>query len=133
MTLAECGELKKRLVGEKDLYKVQDYFFSFAEQGTLLTMGRPFDGERATKLLNVVSQACSRALNLAAVRVEAGLIEVGEYQMIHGPLTVNGKQGSLLYFEDIGTGLLTLLWDASKSGTKYLRFMTQAPGTAKPN
>ena len=134
LTLAESAELKKRLVADKDLGKVQDYFFrNFVERGTLLSMGRPLPNERGTHLIKIVSEAYARYANERLLSVDTQFVEVPQYNLIHGSVTVNGKQGSLLYCEDLGVGLFTLVWNPRTGETKYVRFVVDKPVTKPPN
>ena len=127
--------MKKRLVAEKDLSKVQDYFFkNFVERGTFMSMGRQLaKGERRTLIIKALAEGYAGLSNELVVSLEAIFVEIPQYRLIHGTVMMNGKQGSVLYFEDVGVGLFTLVWDPHTGETKYVRFVTRQPETTRPN
>ena len=59
------------------------------------------------------------------------LIEVPDLKIIHGPMHVNGKIASVLYFEDIQLGMFAVV-KAMQEGMWFMRF-SAVDAAGKPN
>ena len=62
------------------------------------------------------------------------LIHLPDQKFIHGNVNVNGRVGGVLYFEDVGVGLLAVSEPFPSDETKFARFTTRpyTPG-AEPS
>jgi hypothetical protein len=53
------------------------------------------------------------------------VVELPRYHFIHGAFSMNGKNGTVIYFADVGKGLIALAWSANE--TKYTPFTVSGP------
>lgn len=133
MTLFDCNELKKRLVETTSFPDFHDYYFSnFVEKGRFMSMGRPLSAPRSEFLTKALGDAYIQLHGLEGTVIKATLVEIPEFGLIHGAVIVNGKTGSVLYFEDISMGMFTIVEEIRSGKTNYVRFSTHRPTGRKP-
>lgn len=134
MTLYDCNELKKQLVETKDFAGFHDYFLTnFVEKGRFMDMGRALSRPRGHFLTSALGEAYLRATDLEGTIISSRLVELPEFGLIHGAVTVNGKLGSVVYFEDLEMGMFTVVENMRTGETKYVRFTAHRPTPEKPS
>ena len=125
MTEADCRDLERRLAEAKEFGKLQDYFFTtFIEHGDLMSLGNRLEGPRSDMLIETAVAACQHVFGPGKLAVESILVEVPEFGLIHGTISLNGKMGAMLYFERTRQGLFTLVENVSTGKTHHMRFST---------
>jgi len=116
--------LKKKLAEATDLYAVQHYYLDHAAE----LMGHG-DAVQDSILEEVMRQSSRSALD-AEVRIGNVLIKrIAEHGFLYGGFLVNGRPGSVFYFEDIQTGLLAVVGERDTSVVSRFRceIRTEAP------
>jgi hypothetical protein len=130
MDLKLLATLKEKLIKAKDFGEVWTYFMDhFGENPKFIALGnRAHD-----PLLEAIITEVGRELFGKKVPLTNFLLtRLPEQQFLHGALTINGKLGNILYFEDVHMGLLTVVMSFSPSETKLIRFSGRAV-PANPN
>src|SRR5438270_756310 len=112
--LTLLATLKHKLIEEEDFAEVSRYFFDhFGDDPTFLDLGEP---TRHPFLEQVVAQVAAQvfgpqalAAGQEALLASLMLTRLPEQHFVHGGLTIANQVGNLIYFEDEGVGLLTIV------------------------
>jgi hypothetical protein len=120
MDLTLLATLKERLTTATQFSDVLDYFLThFGENPEFIKLG---ERTRDSFLEAVLEQVGAQLLGHPVKPRNLLLTRLPEHMFVHGTATLEGNLTTALYFEDIHTGLLAVLWSASPSETKLVRF-----------
>jgi hypothetical protein len=120
MDLALLATLKERLLTATDFGEVVTYFFDhFGDHAEFIALGERCEHPFLEAVFSQVGgQLFERAVKVSHVM----LTRLAEQGFIHGTVHLENKLATVLYFEDIQKGLLSVLWSVSPSETKLVRF-----------
>jgi hypothetical protein len=120
MDLTLLATLKEKIASAKDFGSVWSYFFDhFGEDPAFIALGeRTQDAFLEAILLQVGGELFGRQVALGNLL----LTRLPEHHFIHGGFTLGGKLANVIYFDDIQTGLLAVLFSVTPSETKMVRF-----------
>src|SRR5689334_3081874 len=98
MDLSQLATLKTKLLTAKNFGEVTGYFLDhFGEDPAFMELGEPIRDEFIEQVLaQVAGQIFQRMVVIRNIR----LVRLPEHEFIHGGFMVEGKVGTLLYFED---------------------------------
>jgi hypothetical protein len=83
---------------------------------------------KAPQLEAIVAHLAERVIGKATPVNQMLLIRLPEQRFIHGALILGGRMANLIYFEEIGVGLLGIVMSA-QGDNQVIRFTTgAAPG-----
>jgi hypothetical protein len=118
--LTKLATLKAKLLTAKNFGDVLGYFLDhFGDHPAFLDLGEPTTDEFLVQVLaQVAGQLFGRSVAVRNIR----LVRLPEHEFIHGGFSVEGKVGTLIYFEDQHQGLISVAWSLSPPETKYARF-----------
>jgi hypothetical protein len=120
MDLGQLATLKKKLQTAREFSEVWRYFMDhFGEDPDFMALG---EQTRDTFLEQTVAQIGAQLTGTPVSVVTTLLIRVPDQGFIHGCVTLGGRPGNLLYFEDIHMGLLGVAWSAATAEAKFVRF-----------
>ncbi|GBC91879.1 hypothetical protein HRbin15_00339 [bacterium HR15] len=116
----QMATLKRKMVNESDLKKVFNYFFDhFGEDTEFIKSCTPIRHELLIQLLPTLVRELlpgrNQIMNLL-------LLHSAEHHFIHGGFNVDGFLGTLIYAEDIQTGIIALAEFPSTGIVRFLRF-----------
>jgi len=116
--------LKRMAVHEKELHKVMTYFIDhLCEQRGFASAGVP----HRDPLLNTVMQEVGRhVLGAQVVLHETMLIRLPAFRFVHGIVRLGDSLGSVIYFEELHTGVLALSVDMSTGEMMFVRIRCAA-------
>ena len=120
MELSQLAALKEKLVRTKVLADIQTYFLDhFGENPEFMELGEEYADPFLEEILrHVGKELCGRIVAVDNVL----LLRLAEEGFIHGHCAIAGRMGSVLYFEDIRQGLLSVVWSLVPPETKFVRF-----------
>jgi hypothetical protein len=120
MDLTLLETLKEKLTCAREFSEVMTYFLDhFGEDPAFIASGERIDHPFLVSILEQIGR------QLFGRDVAVGhlvLTRVPEHAFVHGGASLGGKLTTVLYFEDIHKGLLTIAWSLSPPETKYARF-----------
>jgi hypothetical protein len=123
MVLSRLQELKRQVVNDKDLMKVWEFFLdNFGEDLEFLDLGQPI---RHEELETTIAHISLEMFPNDGTMVMIRLIHLPEQKFIHGSVNVAGRDGGVIYFEDIRVGVVTASDGFPSKETKFARFSTQ--------
>jgi hypothetical protein len=124
MDLSLVATLKDKLIHAEQFADIMNYFFDhFGDHPEFLALGERVE----SPLLEAVLEAVAKQLFGREVPVEHMLLtRLPEHGLIHGGASLGGKPATVLYFEDVCKGLLTVIWSARPPETKFARFSGRA-------
>jgi hypothetical protein len=120
MNLSSLQELKKKLVNDKDLLPVWEFFLDhLGDDPAFIDLGEPVDHAFLQEVLpRLGAQMYPRAAMICQMR----LVRLADQQFIHGAVNVDGRAGGVLFFEDVQVGLLAVSDHFPSDETKCARF-----------
>jgi hypothetical protein len=112
--------LKGKLLHAKDFNEVSTFFFDhFGDHPAFIALGeRVEDDFLESILLQVGTQLFPGPIVLERLL----LTRLAEQGFVHGGFTLNGRLGSIIYFEDVRVGLIAVVLSVSPSETRLARF-----------
>jgi hypothetical protein len=123
MDLSGLAELKRLLHEAKEFSTVWDYFLTnFGENPEFMVLGEP---ARSPLVEAVIPQVAQEVFRKKVPVGNLRLTRLSEQQFLHGAFTLDGKLATVIYFEDLGVGLLIIVL-SFPGDTRLLRF------TARP-
>ena len=120
MDLSWLAILKTKLMTAKNFGEVTGYFLDhFGDHPAFLDLGVPTPDDFLEQVLTeVAGQLFHKAVAIRDIR----LVRLPDHEFVHGGFMVQGKVGTLIYFEDVRKGLISIAWSLSPPETKYARF-----------
>jgi hypothetical protein len=120
MDLNLLDSLKEKLVTARDFGRVFDFFLrNFGEKPEFLTLG---ESVRAPDLEELLRQIGRQMFGGDVPLGDLRMLRLPEQGFIHGGCSLNGRLATVIYFEDIQTGLLAVAASVSPPETKLARF-----------
>jgi hypothetical protein len=120
------ANLKTKVLAGGDFGAIMSYFFdTCAENREFLDLGKLTRHQKLEAILpQVLMSACGEKVKLNRLL----LTEIPEAKFIHGGFMVEGRPGSVIYFEDIDKGVVALM---ARDGitTDFVRFTCQSLGS----
>jgi hypothetical protein len=113
--------LKRKLMSARDIAEPMSFFLKhFACDPEFRSLGRqrkkiPADLEAA------VGQVAGAILQTDRLSMQWTLVEVSEYQFVHGFLLINGCQGTLIWLSDAECGILAINKSTTTGETVFAR------------
>jgi hypothetical protein len=112
--------LKKKLVDEKDFFKVMNYFFDyFGENQAFIDLGAP---ARHELLETILGQVGETLVGSPVVLSNLRTLHLPEHKFFHGACTINRQMATFFFFEDIQVGLMAVAKSLHAAETKIIRF-----------
>jgi hypothetical protein len=120
MDLSRLATLKAKLLTAQNFGEILGYFLDhFGDHPAFIGLGEPARDEFLEQALaQVAAQLFGKAVPIRDLR----LVRLPEHEFVHGGFLVGGKVGTLIYFEDLRKGLISVAWSLSPPETKYARF-----------
>jgi hypothetical protein len=121
MKLNKLRQLKEKLIEDKDLSKIWDFYMDeFADRPEFLDYGQP----TANPFLEAVVPAVCRSIFGREMKITHLLIiHIPEYQFYHAPFSAEKRMGGVIYFADNDKGLLAVTAHFPPTAeVKYSRF-----------
>jgi hypothetical protein len=120
MDLALLATLKDRLLTARDFGDVLTYFLDhFGEDPGFIALGERCEHPFLEAVFTQVGgQLFGRPIRVSNVM----LTRLAEEGFVHGTVQLEDRLGTVLYFEDIQKGLLSVVWSLSPTETKLVRF-----------
>jgi hypothetical protein len=120
MDLSRLATLKEKLVTAREFSKVFDYFLDhFGENPDFIALGERAD---CPFLEAVLAQVGHTLFQRKVWVTEMLLTELPEQHFIHGTCRIAGRLATVIYFDDIHTGLMVVILSESPSETRLVRF-----------
>jgi hypothetical protein len=120
MDLSKLATLKSKLLTADNFGEVTGYFLDhFGDHPIFIELGEP---TRDDFLEQVLAQVAGQLFGRNVVMRDIRLVRLPEHGFIHGGFLVEGKVGTIIYFEDERKGLISIAWSLSPPETKYARF-----------
>ena len=132
MDLSLLSTLKQKLVHGTEFQEAQTYFFDhFAEDEEFLGLGERHE-DRFLK--SIIETVATQLFGRPIVIDDLLLIRLKDHYFIHGNCILGGRVATILYFEDVEQGLLSIVWSFSPAETKFVRFTRKPlPRTNEPS
>jgi hypothetical protein len=120
MDLSKLATLKAKLLTAQNFGEVLGYFLDhFGDHPAFLELGEPTADDFIEQVLEqVAGQLFGRKVAVKNMR----LVRLPDHGFTHGGFSVEGKVGTLIYFEDEHKGLISIAWSLAPPETKYARF-----------
>lgn len=126
MTNQHFAQLKTMLTKAPRLEPIMDYYFEhFAEAPDLLRQSRK-GSEETREMLKALLSASAKAIGCSKVG-DFRLLRIAGRPFSHGVFRVDGRPGTIFFFEDLSVGLASFLLPSGEP--RYIRFAT---GTFPP-
>jgi hypothetical protein len=126
MDLANLSTLKQKLVDETNFHSIWDHFMTnFGERREFAGVGQ----RTSSPLLEAaIGQAAKEVFGTKVPLRNLLLIRLPEQHFIHRPLSLSGRIAKIIYFEDIGVGLLSIGF-TPPAENRFVRFTSaELPG-----
>jgi hypothetical protein len=120
MDLSLLATLKDKLATATEFTDVWSYFFDhFGEDPEFIHAG---DRAEHPFLSAIIAQIGEELFGRKVPVDNLLLTHLTNHAFYHGAFTIGNRLGNVIYFDDIQTGLLTVLVSAKSSETKIVRF-----------
>jgi hypothetical protein len=134
MDLTRLQELKRKLIHDKDLMPVWNYFLDhFGNDPDFMALGH---GTSDPFLESVLAQVGVQMFPQDALVIQSQLVRLDDQQFIHGSVNVAGRPGIIFYFEEDQVGMVVVSDQAAFDNAKMARFSGQKlrrPGPPSDN
>jgi hypothetical protein len=123
MDIAKLAVLKRKMQDETNFKSVWEYFLdNFGEDAEFLSYGEPVEHPVLEGIIKCITKELfpTRSATLAQLL----LVRVIGQPFIHGGCIFGGKLGTILYFEDIEMGMISIV-SASSQETQLIRFTAE--------
>ena len=121
MDLSRLETLKQKLLESREFMEVWDYFMThFAEADGFMDLGENYS---SPALEAILAQLAQQVVGPATPVSQMMLIRLPEERFVHGTAMLGRKLANLIYFEDIGVGLVGIVMSAS-GDNRVIRFTT---------
>jgi hypothetical protein len=128
-------EFRRQVVSAKDIGTAVDFFFDrLVADPSFLKRGHPVP-EVPNTIQEIVGNVARAIFNRDCLAISFQLVNVPEYQFIHGHLLINGCQAMLVWLPDAQVGILTVAKSLKPGGTVFARLSVcpAVTGSRKPN
>jgi hypothetical protein len=125
MTKQHIDRLKELLVASKDLTQPMDYFLQHViTDAEIVRASQP---AASAMLLHVILELVERHCGQEVFVLAPFFLHAAAYQLWHGGCHLGGYVTHLLYFDDVKTGMLSIVKPHDSSSVDYLRFSVVQP------
>ncbi len=121
MNIERIQDLKRRLAECTDFGVFWLFYFdNYAENNEFLNLGGPMPAKEAKQVLTAIAR---RILGVTSAKLRtATVIEVPEFELIHGSCMLKNKVLCILFFTDLDMGMAALSDLTGEGQTIYGRF-----------
>jgi hypothetical protein len=120
MTKQHIDRLKELLIASKDLTQPMDYFLQHViNDAEIVRASQP---AASALLLHVILELVERHCGQELFVLAPFMLHVATYRLWHGGCHLGGYVTHVLYFEDIKTGILSIVQPQDSTSVEYLRF-----------
>jgi hypothetical protein len=120
MTKQHIDRLKELLITSKDLTEPMDYFLQHViTDAEIVRASQP---AASAMLLHVILELVERHCGQELFVLAPFFLHAGMYRLWHGGCHLGGYVTHLLYFDDVKTGMLSILMPQDAESVEYLRF-----------
>ena len=122
MDLSMLETLQQKLLESRDLMEVWDYFMThFGESDAFMALG---ETHASRPLERILAQLAHQVVAHSTPVNRVMLIRLPEQQFIHGTAMLGRKLANLIYFEDVGVGLVGIVLSSTTGENRLIRFTT---------
>ena len=119
MNLARLSTLKKKLVNAVEFKTVLNYFLDhFGDHEAFLEIGCKVEDP----LLECLIEAAGESLLSRPTRMDGAFVMIARHHFIHGAITLDGLPATVLYFQDIRQGMLSVMSNGPEGTVHFIRF-----------
>ncbi len=120
MELSGLLTLREKLLGDKDLSQIYTYFLDhFGENKEFMALGESVREPFLEQImLQIGAQFWQGSIALAGLFLK----EIPEYKFLHGAGHLNGRLSTVIYFEEVKTGLCVVTYSVAPPETRFARF-----------
>jgi hypothetical protein len=134
MRAEEISELRRRMVAATDYSEFHHYYVAnYFENAGFRSMGRPLSAPLARHFARVCLELYLGGPPKKLVAIQANLTEIREFGLVYGVLSIGGKLCSILYFDDVEQGMMSVIENMETLDTEFLQFHLQRPAGDRPN
>ena len=120
MTKQHINRLKELLLASKDLTEPMDYFLQHViTDAEIVRASQP---AASAMLLHVILELVERHCGQEVFVLAPFFLHAAAYQFWHGGCHLGGYVTHLLYFDDVKTGMLSIVKPQDPTSVEYLRF-----------
>jgi hypothetical protein len=120
MTKQHIDRLKELLVASKDLTEPMDYFLQHViTDAEIVRASQP---AASAMLLHVILELVERHCGQELFVLAPFFLYATAYRLWHGGCHLGGYVTHVLYFDDVKTGMLSIVKPQDSSSVDYLRF-----------
>jgi hypothetical protein len=120
MTKQHTDRLRELLVASKDLTEPMDYFLQHViTDAEILRASQP---AASAMLLHVILELVQRHSGQELFVLAPFFLHAGAYRLWHGGCHLGGYVTHVLYFDDVKTGILSIVQHQDPASVEYLRF-----------
>jgi hypothetical protein len=120
MDLSRLETLKQTLLESRDFMEVWNYFMThFAEVEGFMDLGENYSSPALEAIVAQLAQVIGAPTPVSEVM----LIRLPGQRFVHGAAMLGHRLANLIYFEDIGVGLVGIVMSASGEN-RVIRFTT---------
>ncbi len=124
MDLSLLETLRYKITTGKDFGEVFEYFFDhFGEAPDFFDVGELTEDRMLLSLLSHIGGTLFKTQRVTLDNMR--LIEIKEYDFIHGALTINGAMASVIYRTDLQQGILSVYRPGKNAHTDFVRFSAE--------
>lgn len=124
MDLSGLEALKRMLVESNEFAAVWNKFMAdFGDRREFMELGEP---ARSPLVESAVRQSVVHVLGPEAEVTGVLLLRLPEHHFWHGAVLLPGRMGNVLYFDDLGVGLLVLVMSMA-GDNRIIRFTARTP------
>lgn len=124
MDLTLLATLRYKIATATKFADVFHYFLDhFGEDPDFFDYGEPTEDPMLIKLMSIACGELFRTKRIELTRMR--LIEIKDENFIHGPLTINGAMGTVIYCTALQKGILCLKRPSNKGNTDFVRFSAE--------
>ena len=125
MTKQHIDRLKELLVASKDLTEPMDYFLQHVITDAEIV--RTSQLAASAMLLHVILELVERHCGQEVFVLAPFFLHAAAYRLWHGGCHLGGYVTHLLYFDDVKTGMLSIVKPQDSGSVDYLRFSVVQP------
>jgi len=109
MDLKKLNILKEKLMTTEDFHQPWNYFFDhFGENPVFMTQGKQTENPKLKAVITSIGQKMFQHEEDMTID-HLLLMEIKEYQFIHGAAFIQGRFITVLYFKEIDMGLVAVM------------------------
>ncbi len=120
MKVEHFSALKEKITGSENFNEVWQYFFDhFSDNPAFINMGKK---TQSAFLQSILEEVGERLFRQKVKLTNVMLTEIPQHHFVHGACFVQGRLASVMYFEDVKVGMLSILSSAQSHEVSMIRF-----------